>query len=204
MSQAKFLCSDVSGTDIDGRNKSSRNSFARYMVTYGKNGLQPRDAKRLCDVKYHEIEKKLVQYVDLRSRLFKIDGKVLSWNIIVAKCEQWAQQEEDPKYKSFKASVGFISKALKRNNIDGLHGEGNELSDEEGGDLITKFKEDELHDFIRVHFFFGLTFIYLAMMGSTNMQLVTRDLMLEEKQQLLKQCSLSALVLYQHATLVQG
>jgi hypothetical protein len=52
---------------------------------------------------------------------------------MVAKCEQWAQQEEDPKYKSFKASVGFISKALKRNNIDGLHGEGNELSDEEGG-----------------------------------------------------------------------
>ena len=126
---------------------------------------------------------------------------------MVAKCEQWAQQEEDPKYKSFKASVGFISKALKRNNIDGLHGEGNELSDEEGGDLITKFK-DELHDFIRVHFF-GLTFIYLAMMGSTNMQLVTRDLMLEEKQQLLKQCGLSTLAVVlsfnlKHATLVEG
>jgi len=149
MSQAKFLCSDVSGTDIDGRNKSSRNSFARYMVTYGKNELLPWDAKRLRDVKYHEIEDKLVHYIDLRSRLFKIDGKGLSWNIIVAKCEQWAQQEEDPKYKSFKASVGFISKALKRNGIVGvrLHGEGNELSDEERCVLITKFK-DELHDLI--------------------------------------------------------
>jgi hypothetical protein len=198
----------VSGTDIDGRNKSSRNSFARYMVTYGKNGLQPRDAKRLCDVKYHEIEKKLVQYVDLRSRLFKIDEKVLSWNIIAAKCEQWAQQAEDPKYKSFKASVGFISKALKRNDIDGLHGEGNELSDEEGGDLITKFK-DELHDFIRVQVF-GLTLIYLTMMGWTNMQLVVRDLMLEEKQQLLQQeCGIYTLTLLlclnlKHATLVEG
>jgi hypothetical protein len=149
MSQAKFLRSDVSGIDIDGRNKSSRNSFARYMLTYGKNELQPKDAKRLRDVKYHEIEEKLVQYIDLRSRLFKTDGKGLSWNIMVAMCEKWAQQEEDPKYKSFKASVGFISKALKRNHIVGvrLHGEGNELSDEERCVLITKFK-DELHDLI--------------------------------------------------------
>jgi hypothetical protein len=83
MSQAKFLCSDVSGTDIDGRNKSSRNSFARYMVTYGKNEFLPWDAKRLRDVKYHEIEDKLVHYIDLRSRLFKIyrwEGSVLEYH----------------------------------------------------------------------------------------------------------------------------
>ncbi|KAI2498429.1 DNA binding protein [Fragilaria crotonensis] len=119
------------------------------MCTLQKKDLQPKKAKRVHCSKYKEVEAKLIHYIDLRSKLFKTDGKGLSWQIMQAKCEEWAKDENDAKYQHFKASSGFISNVLARNDIVGinLHGEGNEMSDEERRHLIATFK-DKFHDAI--------------------------------------------------------
>lgn len=68
-----------------------------------------------------------------------------------AKCEEWAKDVNEDRYQHFKASLGFISKVLTRNDIVGinLHCKGNEMSaDEECCPLIATFKEDKLQDAI--------------------------------------------------------
>ena len=150
-SMASFLRSEASGPDIDAK-KSSMTSFASYLKNFRKNDLQPKKAKRVHCSKHKEVEEKLVHYIDLRAKLFKMDGKGLSWQIMQAKCAEWAKDENDAKHKDFKASPGFICNVLNRNDIVGinLHGEGNEMSDDERCELIGTFK-DEFHQVIENH-----------------------------------------------------
>ncbi len=77
-SMASFLRSAASCPDIDAK-KSSMTSFASCLKKFRKNDLQPKKAKRVHCSKYKEVEEKLVHYIDLRAKLFKMDEKGLSW-----------------------------------------------------------------------------------------------------------------------------
>jgi len=131
MKQADFLRSDVSGPQV---NLVHKMSFSRRLRDYRNGTLKPSDNYKANKVRYPKVEEKLVQFLKLRQELYKLDKRVgVSWQQLAQKCLEWAAEEEDPIYRNFMASPGFIEKVLKRNNFDGisLDGESNKNSNSE-------------------------------------------------------------------------
>jgi hypothetical protein len=79
-----------------------------------------------------------MEYVEIHSHRFQNHNCGLSWMILETKLLNWAALEDQTIYKNFKASPGFISRALKDDELIGidLHGKGNDMIDDQHKKLI--------------------------------------------------------------------
>ena len=132
MSARNFLRTAPHETAIVRGNESECKSFHRYLAKYRGGTLLPTAKKRYRKSPYHAVAKKLVQYVEIRSRRFEYDKCGLNWVLLEAKLLQWAALEDQAIYGNFKASPGFISRVFQDEGMIGinLHGEGNDMTDE--------------------------------------------------------------------------
>jgi transposase-like protein len=105
--------------------------------------------KRIISSPYHEVEDKLVKYIELRRERYSEDRCGLSFQYLQCKALQFAQSIYDgEKLAKFKASPGFISNLLKRNELVSLklRGEAGEVSHEEAEANMTAFRANLLKD----------------------------------------------------------
>jgi hypothetical protein len=112
MSQVAFLRSSLSG-DLFTGTASEQQSFGRMLKNFDSGQLQPTGNKRSRDRKFGDIEKRLVEYLELRARVYKQDNCGVSWITLTEKCLQFADllgYDED----EFKASPGWIADVLKK------------------------------------------------------------------------------------------
>ncbi|MGH7954412.1 MAG: hypothetical protein ACREOZ_00470, partial [Gloeomargaritales cyanobacterium] len=99
---------------------------------------------------YEPIREKLIEYIELRARLYQHDKSGLSHCLLQEKAEKYAAQLGLG--DKFKASKGFISRALKRANkvSVALHGEAMEMNSEEKQKKLREFHQ-RLCDLIEKH-----------------------------------------------------
>jgi len=145
-----FLESSHSGGEVTGT-QSEINGFGKHLKQYATGALKPSQNKRNRGSLYPDLEAKLVAYVRLRQRLYKKDKVGLSWTYMQEKLKLWAKAENDDKYKYFQASPGFLNRCLKRNGIVGfsLHGEANEISDEDRVRVINVCRDEIKETIVR-------------------------------------------------------
>ena len=72
---------------------------------------------RRRDSKFPDIEEDIVKYIKWW-KYNSSDSGSLSWNMLLARANSFAEQHHN---KEFKASTGWLSRTLKRNNIVGLN-----------------------------------------------------------------------------------
>ena len=130
LKQAVFLWSPESGEKIMGT-LQQRQTFSRYLRQYDSGKLRPSQKRRNMTRKFVDIERKLINYLDMRERSYKLDKCGISWVVLQNKSLQYADllgYEEG----EFAASPGWIANTLKiYNKISVLcHGESNEMTDE--------------------------------------------------------------------------
>lgn len=103
--------------------------------------------KRDVSGEYLEVEKKLVEYIKLRNERYERDYCGLSWLFMHEKALQFAAQVLDEEsLANFKASSGWISRVLKRNDLVGvrLTGESGEVNIEDAEKEMSKFRKEVL------------------------------------------------------------
>jgi len=116
MSNKAFLESPDSGPMFTG-GLSEQNSFSKKLRDFKAGKLTGTSKKRVRISKYHEIEERLLRYIELRSRSYQVDKCGLS---LEQRLLQWASEMDQQIYKDFQASSGFISRVLKDNKIIGV------------------------------------------------------------------------------------
>jgi hypothetical protein len=136
MTKASFLRSPLSGDSITGT-ASEQVSFGRMLIQFENGALKPSDKMRGRVRKFEDIEKRLIQYLDLRARAYLQDKCGVSWITLVKKSLQFADllgYSED----EFKASPGWVAATLKNYGKIGinLHGEANNMSEEARADIM--------------------------------------------------------------------
>jgi hypothetical protein len=107
-SAAAFLRSFDSGDDISGT-LSEQNTFSCMMKLFNSDLLQPEDKKQIHAHEFQDIEDKLIEYIELRERLFQKDKCGVNWGTLQEKCLAWA---EAAGHTSFKASPGWIDRVF--------------------------------------------------------------------------------------------
>jgi hypothetical protein len=100
------------------------------MAAFRAGTLMDTDKKRERAPVYQEVEEKLMEYIERRSRLYIRDKCGVSYIHLQEKARQYASRLGIS--DSFKASNGWLHKVLKRGNKKSvaLHGEGMEMSPE--------------------------------------------------------------------------
>ena len=88
MSAREFLRTAPHQAAIVGGNESECKSFHRYLAKYRSGTLLPTAKKRYRKSPYHAVAKKLMQYVEIRSRRFEYDKCGLNWVLLEAKLLQ--------------------------------------------------------------------------------------------------------------------
>lgn len=145
--QSKFLKSTLSGENVSGTLQEQQ-TFSRYLRQYDNKKLLPSQSKKNRNRAYQDIEMKLIDYIDLRGKNYKMDKCGLSWVTLRNKSLQFADllgyDEEE-----FKASDGWISNTLKRNGKVGItcHGEANDMTEEHRKKIMKKWLK-EFHELI--------------------------------------------------------
>jgi hypothetical protein len=99
------------------------------------------------DVKgdYDALEKRLVQYIQLRNEHYQRDHCGLSWLYLREKAKVYANQMlSDEERVKFKASPGWLSNVLRRHDIVGvnLQGESGEVDPAKAEQAMAKFRKD--------------------------------------------------------------
>ena len=112
MSKVAFLRSSLSG-DLFTGTRSEQCSFGLMLKSFDSGKLQPSSKKRSRDRKFQDIEKRLIEYLDLRVKVYKKDNCGVSWITITEKCLQFADLLGYEQHE-FKASPGWIADALKK------------------------------------------------------------------------------------------
>ena len=146
ISQAEFLRSSNSGPTVAGT-QSERNTFSRNVKRYKAGDLEPLDTVRIKARKYTTVEEKVVQYVDLRSKLYQHDKCGLSWFYLKEKAEQFVDAlpaTERLAYNDFTVSNGWLERVLKRHGLKSttLHGEAGGVDEEKRIAAMTKWKAE--------------------------------------------------------------
>jgi hypothetical protein len=124
----------------------AESTFKMWLKQYSPEDLnKPSEVQRFKDRKgiYPEVSAGLKEYIELRRRLFLVDGVGLSWDILRSRAFKIAEKVLDAdRLSSFKASDGFIDKVLKSNGFVGvnLHGEGGEVKEEEAENAMRRFR----------------------------------------------------------------
>jgi hypothetical protein len=83
------------------------------LKSFDSGKLQPTGRKRCRDRKFQDIEKRVMEYLDLRVKVYKQENCGVSWITLTEKCLQFADllgYDEN----EFKASPGWIADALKK------------------------------------------------------------------------------------------
>jgi len=148
LSNKEFLESEISGKEVTGT-QSEQVTFGEMLKRHLAGTLESFGRKRNRKSPNPELEKKLLQNIELRSKSYETGHCGLSSLILEQRLKTWAQNEPSEKYREFKASQGFIQRVLKNNNIVHvkLHGEANDITEEEANRLIAPFMK-ELADLI--------------------------------------------------------
>ena len=123
-----FLRSAESGSDVS---IQDARTFNRALKKFKDGSLNNDDKKREKASPYGDIRAKLIEYIELRERLYKRDKCGLSWALLKQKALVFAEQLGHG--GAFKAGDSFIQGALNAGNKRGvvLHGEGMEMTLEE-------------------------------------------------------------------------
>ena len=131
MSQASFLKSSVCGDTFVG-NRSQQQSFSRRLKQYDKGHLTATHHVRNRKREFGDVEDRLVKYIELRERKYKVDKCGINWMTLRIKAQKYAQ-ELGYTPAQFKASSGWIARVLERSNKTGisLHGEADDMTAEE-------------------------------------------------------------------------
>jgi hypothetical protein len=116
MAHSEFLASDVSGDIVSG-SKSECVSFGRRLKLFRNGELIPLDVKRLRPPQYEALEAQLVAYLRTQRAHWMADAANI-WQHLLSRSAEWAHEMDDPIYREFKASPGWLKGVLKRNNID--------------------------------------------------------------------------------------
>ena len=150
-SQSSFLRSEESG-DIDDSG-SNRSLFTKNLKKYDKGELSERmDIHRIRKAnKFKPIEIKVVNYLEMRERSFQRCKLGMSWSILLSKAEHWGKEMDG--MQDFKASTGWLSKVLHRNEFKSVnaHGEANEICDSEYDEIISEWKDSKLNVEVKKH-----------------------------------------------------
>ena len=118
LNQTSFLRSDLSGDSFSGT-RSEQQSFGRKLKEYDDGNLVSSTRLRIKKGEFEDVEKMLVKYIDLRAEKYKRDKCGLNWCSLTSKSLLYAKQcgyTDD----EFKASSGWISNVLKRNDKVGI------------------------------------------------------------------------------------
>ena len=131
MSQAFFLKSTVSGKTFVG-SRSEQQSFSRRLKQFDKGELTISHHLRRRKREFGDVEDRLVSYIELRERKYKVDKCGINWMTLHLKSQKYAQELGYTRGQ-FKASSGWIEKVLDRSNKTGisLHGEADDMTAEE-------------------------------------------------------------------------
>ena len=148
LTKASFLRSDASGSKFSGT-QSEQQSFSKMMQKYENGTLSNLKVKRMRAGKYEDVENKFIEYLGLRAMHYKQDKCGMSWTHMQTKALEYALQLNYTK-DEFKASHGWLSNTLKRHGKIGirLHGEADEMSDENRLQIINEWKAKEFHPII--------------------------------------------------------
>ena len=131
-------------------NQSTVVSFGRHLDKFKKGELKSDDGrKRSKKGQFEEVEKKLVEYIKLRAKLYKKDGCGTSFLFLCSKAAKYAKDcgyDED----EFKASVGWVQKVMRRHGITGLnlHGEACDMNPEERMKIMEEWRIETFHPVI--------------------------------------------------------
>jgi len=133
-SQAAFLRSDDSG---DLHYQRDQKSFSRAWNQYIKGELKDVELKRAVNSRTEAVKLKLIEYVELRAKLYVRDKCGLNWIVLKEKALQYAEEEGIGR---FNASAGWLDSTLKKHKKIGvsLHGEGMELTPEEQAKALAQ------------------------------------------------------------------
>ncbi len=141
LGQAEFLRSSLSGGAIQDT-QGNRVIFGKKWRLYCKGELRSSSVlKRFKTSHFEDVEEKVVDYLELRARLYRQDKCGLSSDIIREKAMAIAANlgyaEGD-----FKASQGWISNVLRRHNKIGsnLHGEAGDMKESERIEIMSAWK----------------------------------------------------------------
>ena len=93
----------ASGLAIQGIPAQIR-SLRNKLMNYKDGTLTNNKKKRAASLPYPEIEKMLVEYINLRSMRYRQDSCGLSWLLLQERCIVRAQKLDSEHYKDFKAS----------------------------------------------------------------------------------------------------
>lgn len=139
-----FLTSSESSNKFDASKKSA---FCKKYNLFVKGELKPSNLTRQRKTKHPQIEEQLIRYIDARAQNYKKDKVGISFTLLKQKCNQWANHAG---VEGWQASNGWISDALERAGRVSikLHGEANEMTDEEIQLIMTPWKED-FHELLR-------------------------------------------------------
>jgi hypothetical protein len=108
-------------------------TFSRKLGEFNAGKLKNLEEKRIRDRKFERIEKIVVEYIELREKLYQKDKCGLSWQFLATKAFKAAELFG---ITHFSASAGWMQGVrLRRNNKMSvvLHGEANQLTDEQAG-----------------------------------------------------------------------
>jgi len=141
MSRTQFLKSDLTSEKFSGT-QSEQMTFSNNYKKYLQKELDPDggDRKRKRTPMYPELEKKLVEYIELRAASYTRDKLGLSWSLMRARALKYAKELN---IENFEASDGWIEKVLKRNNLVGIkmHGEAGDMSDEKHKEIMSEWDD---------------------------------------------------------------
>ena len=116
MAHKDFLASDVSGCLVSGT-KSECVSFGRNLKLYRKGGLVPLNGKRKRQPQFKALEARLVAYIHDQHHELRAEGANM-WQHLLSRSAGWANEMDKAIYRDCKASPGWLTRVLKRNNID--------------------------------------------------------------------------------------
>ena len=140
-----FLKSSISGDMFTG-SVSEQVSFSKRLKEYDKGKFEDKNlnVKKLQPVRFPDVERKLVRYLDLREHNYQQDKLGVDWLYLKNLASEFAEQLGE---ENFKASDGWLQNVLRRSNKQGikLHGEAGEMSAEEIATTIEDWKKTVLH-----------------------------------------------------------
>jgi len=128
-SESAFLRSKDSGEKVSMQHQKT---FNRALKKFRAGELNNNDSKRNRTSIYDDVKNRLIQYIELRSRLYTRDKCGLSWNLLKEKAMAFAEQLGHDT-QTFRASDNFIASVLRKGNkkLVKLHGEGMDMSEED-------------------------------------------------------------------------
>ena len=140
MKRSSFISSIHRDACFTGK-KSEDQYFGRFLVKFDNVKLEASAVMWGHSRKYVEIEKKLIQYLDLSAHKYAQEKCGLKWIFMENKCLKSAKLLG---INYFKASPCWISATLNHNNKVGinLHGEANYMTDGEREIIVSAWGND--------------------------------------------------------------